>query len=150
MQEFQQYGAMPVATFDGQRHVLLITSRGTQRWIIPKGWPKRGVAPHEQAAREAYEEAGLRGRISERPIGAYHYTKRLHVCAWARVTVTVFELLVEREEMNWPEATSRTRRWFTPQDAADRVKERGLAEIILAISGGSPAADALLELDPKP
>ena len=62
----------------GRPEVLLLTSRETKRWIIPKGWPIRGLKPREVAARDAYEEAGLRGTISgKHPIGAYHYEKRL-------------------------------------------------------------------------
>jgi 8-oxo-dGTP pyrophosphatase MutT (NUDIX family) len=57
--------------------VLLVTSRGTRRWIIPKGWPIKGFKPARTAAREAYEEAGVRGRVAGRPLGRYIYEKRL-------------------------------------------------------------------------
>ena len=57
--------------------VMLVTSRGSRRWIIPKGWPKRGILPHDMAAKEAFEEAGVIGKVSERSIGSYPYDKVL-------------------------------------------------------------------------
>src|SRR5215218_7543079 len=74
----QQYAALPLAIgHDGQQQVLLVTSRETGRWIIPKGWAEKGIKAHVLAAREAYEEAGLRGDIGHEPIGRYRYTKWL-------------------------------------------------------------------------
>ena len=57
--------------------ILLITSRDTGRWVIPKGWPMRNRSNAQAAAREAYEEAGLRGDVSERSVGIYTYLKAL-------------------------------------------------------------------------
>jgi 8-oxo-dGTP pyrophosphatase MutT (NUDIX family) len=57
---------------------MLLTSRGTHRWVIPKGWPMKGRKPAEVASQEAYEEAGLIGQIvGKRPLGSFHYEKRL-------------------------------------------------------------------------
>jgi 8-oxo-dGTP pyrophosphatase MutT (NUDIX family) len=56
--------------------VLLVTSRDTRRWIIPKGWPQKGKAPHRAAAREAFEEAGVVGAVGRRPVGSFAYEKR--------------------------------------------------------------------------
>jgi 8-oxo-dGTP pyrophosphatase MutT (NUDIX family) len=73
-----QYAALPYRRDGGSlMEVLLITSRDTGRWIIPKGWPLKGKAPHKAAAREAREEAGLVGKIHRRPIGSFSYEKRL-------------------------------------------------------------------------
>ena len=52
---------------------MLVTSRGRQRWIIPKGWPHKGRAPHRSAAREAFEEAGVVGKVRRRPVGTFSY-----------------------------------------------------------------------------
>ena len=73
-----QYAAIPwrIGTA-GKREVMLLTSRETRRWVIPKGWPMKGKKPAQAAAQEAYEEAGLVGEIAgKRPIGTYHYSKR--------------------------------------------------------------------------
>src|SRR5215210_6072530 len=73
-----QIGALPFQVdSEGQLRVMLITSRETRRWVIPKGWPMRGVKPHRAAEREAYEEAGLKGQIGKVAVGTYGYEKRL-------------------------------------------------------------------------
>src|SRR5947209_19969955 len=74
-----QFAALPFQIgANGQPEIMLLTSRETHRWVIPKGWPMKGRKPAEVAMREAYEEAGLIGRIvSKRPIGNFHYLKRL-------------------------------------------------------------------------
>ena len=73
-----QYGALPYRLSAGSRpQFMLVTSRETRRWIIPKGWPKKGKSPHHSAAREAFEEAGVVGAIARRPVGTFSYEKRL-------------------------------------------------------------------------
>ena len=72
----QQYAALPWRNAQGFE-ILLITSRETRRWVIPKGWPMPGNSPAESAAQEAYEEAGIRGKIAVQAIGHYGYRKRL-------------------------------------------------------------------------
>ena len=74
-----QYAALPYRMREAVLEVLLITSRETGLWIIPKGWPHKGLSPHAVAVREAYEEAGLRGKIKGRALGAYRYEKCLSV-----------------------------------------------------------------------
>src|SRR3954453_9512603 len=73
----QQMGPLPFRFDDGQLRVMLITSRETRRWVIPKGWPMRGLKPHRAAERKAYEEAGLKGHIGKASVGVYEYAKRL-------------------------------------------------------------------------
>jgi len=106
--EYAQYAALPYIRLDGDIRVCLITSRGTKRWIIPKGWPKPPFEPYEQAAREAEEEAGLVGEISTDPIGSYTYRKRLHFFASADCRVAVYPLLVRVQRWR-PGAWSRSR-----------------------------------------
>src|SRR6476661_3610138 len=72
-----QYGALPYRLGSASVEVLLVTSRATKRWIIPKGWPIKGLTPAKAAAREAYEEAGVRGRVAGRAVGQFRYQKRL-------------------------------------------------------------------------
>jgi 8-oxo-dGTP pyrophosphatase MutT (NUDIX family) len=128
-----QFAALPFKIESGNLQILLITSRETRRWIIPKGWPIRGVAPREVAAKEAIEEAGLVGRIvGKRSIGSYHYSKRLPDNQEMRCRVKVFLLSVHQQLDDWLEKEQRERRWVTPHKATHMVDEGGLAEILLA------------------
>ena len=131
----RQYAALPVRlTPEGQPEILLVTSRGSQRWIIPKGWPMRKRSPSQAAAREAYEEAGLEGEIeTEHPIGSYRYEKRLGNGNTARIEVSIFVLRVARQLAVWPEQAERQTCWFDPAAAADKVEEPELAAILRRI-----------------
>ncbi len=130
----QQYAALPLTVSeDGERRVLLITSRETGRWIIPKGWAEKGVEPHVLAAREAYEEAGLEGQIGSEPIGRYRYMKwlrRKKRPKWVWCDVAVFVLLVQRQLADWPEKGQRERRSFGMAEAARVADDGGLALLL--------------------
>lgn len=125
-----QVAALPVKGKPGSFRVLLVTSRDTQRWIIPKGWPMKGRKDHDAAAREALEEAGVTGRIHRHPMGAYTYDKRLADGATEHIRVMVYLLEVEKETSKWPEKDERKRVWLSTSEAATRVEEPGLGEII--------------------
>lgn len=133
-----QYAALPFTTRDGQPLVMLITSRETRRWIIPKGWPEKRTAPHALAAREAYEEAGLVGRVGERPFATFWYEKRLKSGRTTTCVVETYLFEVERELDEWPEKGQRERRWMTPAEAAGLVTESGLTEILLSLPDHLP------------
>ena len=127
----QQFAALPFRRTDGIE-VMLITSRETRRWIIPKGWPMKGRSSFGTAAREALQEAGIRGRISKTPIGSYSYIKRgLGGQRWP-CTVHVFPLEVRVEHDRWREKAERTRAWFSYLEAAEAVTEPDLKALILA------------------
>lgn len=139
-----QFAAMPFRIVSGTVEILLITSRETQRWIIPKGWPIRGLRPREVAAREALEEAGVVGTIvGKRAIGSYHYVKRLPENREIVCRVKVFLLAVDHQLDVWREKEQREWRWVTPQKAARLVEESGLAELLLI------AIPAIRTLSPK-
>lgn len=143
MSVLNQYGALPyVVTNDGVL-VCLITSRGSKRWVIPKGWPKPTHPTHEMAAREAREEAGLLGAISSEPLGSYLYRKRLHMFARVQCRVTVYPLLVETQLVVWPEKAERSLIWLPPRKAAKRVAEPELSKIILGLSDDPPAVASI-------
>jgi len=114
--------------------VMLVTTRTTRRWIIPKGWPKSGMAPHKAAAAEAFEEAGVTGKISKRPIGEYSYDKFLNNGRNTRCKVQVFTLRVIRQHKKWPEKRQRRTVWRTAAEAAKRVREPRLQRIIRGIA----------------
>jgi 8-oxo-dGTP pyrophosphatase MutT (NUDIX family) len=111
---------------------MLVTSRETGRWIIPKGWPKKRKAPYASAAREALEEAGVVGQVGRDPIGSYSYKKRLKSGAIVACEVQVFPLEVKRQQKRWPEKGERKFHWFSPTDAAKAVQEPVLRNIIRA------------------
>ncbi len=110
--------------------ILLVSSRETRRWVIPKGWPMKGKTNPSAAAQEAFEEAGLDGRIETKPIGEYPYLKRLKSGAARRVTVDVYPLEVTGEHAIWPEKGQRTLRWMSPVEAALAVQEPELRDLI--------------------
>ncbi|WP_244546425.1 NUDIX hydrolase [Bosea sp. OK403] len=121
---------MPIRRMDdGSTEIMLVTSRTTQRWIVPKGWPIKGLKNHEAAAREAFEEAGVIGKISAKPAGRYIYWKRMRD-HFVLCTVKLYLLEVERQLESWAEQGQRSSRWFKPEDAADLVDEPELSTAI--------------------
>ena len=109
-------------------------SRGTRRWVIPKGWPMKGRTLPQSAAREALEEAGLDGLIGEEPIGFYNYQKLSRNGATEHLRVTVFAMQVTRQRKSWPEKAERVTRWMSVEDAAAAVDEAELKQILLQFS----------------
>ena len=122
---------------DGQPLVLLVTSRETRRWVVPRGNPVPGLPPHLSAAQEAYEEAGVRGAATSEPVGQYGYRKTRRSGRGVRARVTLYPLRVEEELEDWPEAGERERRWFAPAEAAEAVLEPEL-KMLLARFRGDP------------
>jgi 8-oxo-dGTP pyrophosphatase MutT (NUDIX family) len=116
-------------TRKGALRILLITSLDTGRWIIPKGWPMRRRTEAEAAAREAWEEAGIRGEIAPRDLGFYTYPK---VKARGAIPcfVRVYPLEARSRARDFPEAGQRRIKWFSPARAARKVAEPELARII--------------------
>ncbi|CAK7254827.1 MULTISPECIES: NUDIX hydrolase [unclassified Shinella] len=130
----EQYGALcyRVRKKKPAIEILLITSRDTGRWVIPKGWPMDGKSAAAAAAREAWEEAGVRGSVREAPIGSYNYLKGLPHGLKVDCRVRVFPLSVDDLSENFPEKDERRAEWVTCQEAARRVQEPGLKDLILA------------------
>ena len=132
-----QYGALCWRlTSDGKPEVLLITSRDTGRWVIPKGWPMKGKGPCEAALQEAYEEAGVEGKVSEACAGLYSYTKVLGPDRSGGVpcVVAVYALQVRKLLSDFPEVDERRRKWFSPKKAAQKVDEPELQELLRGFS----------------
>lgn len=130
-----QYAALPYRIDDGHPMVLLVTSRETKRWILPKGQPERKLAPHQVAEEEAYEEAGLIGTVFKTPFAEYASFKRLKNGQEVPCQMRVFLLEVVHELGTWPEKDQRERRWMTPGEAALLVTEPGLVEVLLNFGG---------------
>jgi len=130
----RQIAALPYRTIgDGLSapiEVLLVTSRGTGRWVIPKGNFGKSEAAHAAAAREAEEEAGVIGAICPAALGRFEYRKTLRSGASVMVQVQVFPLAVTEELPHWAEGEQRTRQWFSLAAAADAVDEPDLQALI--------------------
>ncbi|MBQ0822733.1 NUDIX hydrolase [Microvirga sp. HBU67558] len=130
---YQQFGALPFRwSDDGSLTVMLVTTRGRKRWMVPKGWPIPELEPHESAAREAFEEAGLVGSVDPRAIGSFRYRKRLGLGRQVPCTVEVFPLHVDHQAPHWPEKGERETRWMSIDNAAGFVSEPELKKILLA------------------
>jgi 8-oxo-dGTP pyrophosphatase MutT (NUDIX family) len=125
--------------------IVLITSRDTGRWVIPKGWTMRHRTDAEAAAREAWEEAGLRGEISSRSIGIYIYLKGLGPDARLPCVVRVFPLKVQEMVRKYPEIGQRRIKWFDLDKAARKVAEPELAAMIRGFEPEEAAEPAEVE-----
>jgi 8-oxo-dGTP pyrophosphatase MutT (NUDIX family) len=127
----QQIGALPIHwDMSGKLRVLMVTSRDTGRWVMPKGWLMDGKKPWQAAKIEALEEAGVVGFISDTPIGFYHYTKRLDRRTSVRCRVTVYPMMVDKLKRRWKERKERKRHWFSLKKAARLVNEKELSALL--------------------
>ena len=126
----EQVGALPYRLAGTDPWILLVTSRQTGRWVVPKGNLMIGKTAPEAAAIEAEEEAGVRGRISPLPIGQFDYNKILPDGSSVPAEIMLFPLAVEEELASWKEMDQRRRQWFTAVEAAVMVEEVGLGELI--------------------
>jgi 8-oxo-dGTP pyrophosphatase MutT (NUDIX family) len=136
----RQVAALPLRLAkDGALEVLLVTSRDTGRWIIPKGWTSKRIKDCKAAAREAREEAGVKGKILRDAIGTYRYIKR-ELDSGALVEVRVFLLKVSKRCKRWPEKRERRRAWFDIEAAANTVSDPELSTLIGTLRAGNGGA----------
>ena len=131
-----QYGALPYRfSSTAALEFLLVTTRQSKRWIIPKGWPIKGLKPPKSAAREAFEEAGVRGKVGQKAIGLFTYDKALDESgALVTCEVRVFALLVKGQGETWPESEQRVSEWVDPARAEALIKEPELKAIMIAFA----------------
>ena len=130
----EQIAAMPIHwDRKGNLRVLMVTSRDTGRWVMPKGWEMDGKKPWHAAEIEALEEAGAKGYISQEEIGSYRYPKVLESGEILPCRVRVFPMIVEKLQRDWKERKQRRRKWFSPKSAAKRVDEEELSELLLSL-----------------
>jgi 8-oxo-dGTP pyrophosphatase MutT (NUDIX family) len=137
-----QYAALPYRVSGRSIQVLLVTSRRTRRWIVPKGWPVEGMPASACAALEALEEAGVRGEVQKTPIGHYRYVKHHKNRASEPCKVEVYALRVTEQRKSWAEGEERERRWYTPAEAAAAVAEPLLQHLILEFEAQLLASSA--------
>lgn len=110
--------------------VLLITSRRSGRWIVPRGWPIDGLTPSDCALTEAWEEAGVKGRAHEQCLGLFSYRKLLGPQLGLPCVAMVYAVRVTSLASDFPEAGQRKRKWFSPKKAAARIDEAELSQIV--------------------
>ncbi len=133
-----QYAALCYRLVGAKTHeVLLITSRDTGRWIIPKGWPMKGKSGAECALQEAFEEAGVQGKPARNPIGVYAYDKGLSEGVQPCI-VSVYPVEVQELRKDYPEKNQRERRWFKPNKAAEKVDEPELRTLLSTFDPRKP------------
>jgi 8-oxo-dGTP pyrophosphatase MutT (NUDIX family) len=136
-----QVAALPYRQpYPGAVEFLLLTSRNTRRFLIPKGWQMKGKTPQQAAALEAKQEAGVIGRVDPTPVGAYQYWKRMKN-AFVPIHVTVYALEVEAELSDWKERRQRQRKWLTSHEAASLVDEPGLVSLLAAFRPANQVAE---------
>lgn len=127
---YKQSGVIPYRIRNGKIQVLLISSRKSQKWVIPKGGICKGMTPPDSAAKEAWEEAGVIGTVNTEKVGAYQYRKRGNV-----YRVNLFCLPVEKVLEDWPEAQERQRIWLDLHHAAMIVTENSLKKVLESLQG---------------
>ncbi|MGR3636140.1 MAG: NUDIX hydrolase [Shimia sp.] len=125
-----QFAALPYRMRKGKPQIMLITSRGTKQWLLPKGWPMANFKPHKAAAQEAWEEAGVIGKAHKRCIGMYTYRKSRGVHRGKKFTVLIYPLEVTKSVNAFPEHGQRQRKWLTPKKAAKRILNPDLEKIV--------------------
>ncbi len=125
-----QFAALCYRVHKDEVQVLLITSRTSKRWILPKGWPMEGETPAQAATTEAFEEAGVRGKASNICVGLYSYTKFMGKDDPLPCAVSVFPVQVKKLVDDYPEAKERRRKWFSVKKASKMVREPELKKIL--------------------
>ena len=139
-----QYGALPYrVTKTGSLEFLLVTTKQNERWIVPKGRRVKGLKPAKCAAREAFAEAGIRGVVGKKSIGAFRSVKAAGDGVAVMREVRIYPLKVERELRKRAKAPRRARRWFEPRAALAAVDDAGLKGVIhrfVETMGATPPA----------
>ena len=125
---YRQSGVVPYRWKGDDLEVLVISSRGGKRWVVPKGIVEPGMSPVASAAAEAREEAGVEGEVGETSLGTYHYRKWGGTCE-----VDVYPMWVRDELAEWPESGMRRRRWLPVHKAVRKVDQKELRKLIAGL-----------------
>jgi 8-oxo-dGTP pyrophosphatase MutT (NUDIX family) len=133
-----QVAALPWRQGENGLEILLVTTRTTKRWVIPKGWTMKGKADHEAAATEAYEEAGVQGDVQPAPVGSYGYLKLMRNGEAKHITVQVYAMRVQDVLDDWPEREERERKWVDLAQALAMIGEPELLPVVEAFKAIAP------------
>ena len=126
---YNQSAVIPYRRTKSGIEILLVTSRGGKRWIIPKGIIDPGTTALESARKEAYGEAGVSGPVGSTALGKYQYEKWGGTC-----TVKVFPMEVDSELDTWPEDSTRRRKWMSVKEVKKAIEEPDLNKLIRVFS----------------
>ncbi|MBF0622836.1 MAG: NUDIX hydrolase [Magnetococcales bacterium] len=121
---YLQSAVVPYRMVDDTPEIMMITSRKKKRWVVPKGIIEPDLPAPESAAKEAWEEAGIKGDLLDGTLGSYKYQKWAGTC-----TVDVFVMRVTEEADKWLE-DFRDRQWVSVDEAVKRIKEPALKEMV--------------------
>jgi len=135
---YRQSAVLPYRWDGEDLEVLLVTSRGGKRWVLPKGIVEPGLTARASAVKEAIEEAGIEGDSAEKALGAYRYKKWGGTC-----NVEVYPFRVRHEMADWPESGFRRRRWLPLSKALERVEHKRLRKIIARLPDVVSSADEI-------
>ena len=130
---YPQSAVLPFRKAKARTEVLLVTNNSGKRWILPKGLVEEDLTPAVSALAEAYEEAGVEGRIASGCVGIYEYEKWGGICR-----VQVFLMHVERQLADWPEAGLRQRRWVSMREARGMVDDRIPSRLVDTLAASLP------------
>lgn len=122
---YRQSSVLPFRIGKNGFEILMITSIKRGRWIIPKGIIEPDMTPAASAAKEAYEEAGVEGDVTEISIGKYHYEKWGGLCR-----CDVYPLRVTIIHEVWQERHERKREWVSGSEALKRIRHKKLRAIV--------------------
>ncbi|GAA0290458.1 NUDIX hydrolase [Rhodovulum strictum] len=138
-----EIAALPMRwSSNGTLHVLMVTARGSGRWVMPKGWRFDGGTPWKTAETQALDRAGVVGHVGINPIGRYSYDRIMPDGAVMTCDVEVFPMVVERLRSDWKNRRTRKRRWFEVSAAASQVNEPELAALLRTLSVKPPKRTA--------
>jgi 8-oxo-dGTP pyrophosphatase MutT (NUDIX family) len=96
---------------------LLVNTNGGGKWTFPKGDPEPSLSHSQAAEREAWEEAGVQGRIEPRHFHLYLHSKGVF---WKPPGVREYVIkafLLEVEQAVKPPEPQRNPTWFAPEEA---------------------------------
>jgi 8-oxo-dGTP pyrophosphatase MutT (NUDIX family) len=138
-----QFAALCYRMRNGNLQILLVTSRRSKRWIVPKGWPMHAKTPEAAVLQEAWEEAGVTGHVTGGCLGVYSYAKEMRDDS---VTLPIIALLypveVKARAKSFPEAGQRRCKWVSRKKAIKLVTEPELRRIIRDFQPGIQPASA--------
>ena len=135
---YKQSGVIPFKIEEGILKVLVITSRRTKQWIFPKGIVELNMSPQESAEEEAFEEAGVSGKVFNKELGSYTVKKWGGEC-----TVTLYPMKVTKEIDNWPESFMRKRKWFSINEACKNIAKEEIVNILRRLPGVKEIKDMI-------
>jgi len=126
---YTQSSVIPYRLGEDGVQIIIVRSSQDKHWVVPKGIADPGLSLQESAAKEAWEEAGVEGRVHEKPIGSYDYPKWGAIC-----TVSVYPMEVSRQlpQEEWEER-HRGREWVAAPVAAEMLRQAELAPLVLEL-----------------